>query len=148
MGRHVRERPRDLEKDGRRKRKRGRGSEREKHIEEREGNRNKPSQTWKNPKAEAGPFWGEGHVLLNEDFHQVDVATGGRSVQRCPQLIVLGIHVGTVGKEQLDDFLKVVDAALQGGPRLGQLWAGPQTLGGHAKFPSRGQGEGQGNQPA
>ena len=30
----------------------------------------------------------------------------------------------TVGKEQLDNFLKVVDAALQGGHRQGQLRAG------------------------
>ena len=53
-----------------------------------------------------------GHVLLNEDFHQVDVAARGRGVQGRPQLVVLGIHVCTVGKEQLDNFLKVVDAAL------------------------------------
>ena len=52
------------------------------------------------------------------------MAAGGRGMQRRPQLIVLGIHVGTVGKEQLDNFLKVVDAALQGGHRQGQLWAG------------------------
>ena len=52
------------------------------------------------------------------------MAAGGRGVQGRPQLVVLGIHVGTVRKEQLDNFLKVVDAALQGGHRQGQLRAG------------------------
>lgn len=40
------------------------------------------------------------------------MAAGGRGVQGRPQLVVLGIHIRTVGKQQLDDFLKVVDAAL------------------------------------
>lgn len=62
-------------------------------------------------RGQAGPGR-EGHVLLNEDLHQVDVAAGGCSVQGCPQLVVLGIHVCTMGKQQLDDFFKVVNAAL------------------------------------
>lgn len=66
--------------------------------------------------------WGVwGHVLLHEDFHQVDVAAGGRSMQGRPQLVVLGVHVRTMGEEQLDDLLKVVDAALKGGHRQCQL---------------------------
>lgn len=36
-------------------------------------------------KAGRKPRWGrEGYVLLNEDFHQVDVATGGRRMQGRP----------------------------------------------------------------
>lgn len=70
-------------------------------------------RTWEKPKAEGRLFWGrERHVLLHEDLHQVDVAAGGRGMQGCPQLVVLGVHVRAVGKEQLDNFLKVVDAAL------------------------------------
>lgn len=70
-------------------------------------------RTWKKTKAEGRLFSGkEGHVLLNEDLHQVDVAACGRGMQGCPQLVVLGVHVRTVGKEQLDNFLEVVDAAL------------------------------------
>lgn len=69
----------------------------------------------KKQRQRGGCSWGrEAHVLLNEDFHQVDVATGGRGVQGRPQLVVLCIHIRTVGKEQLDDFLKVVDATLRG----------------------------------
>lgn len=59
----------------------------------------------------------EGHVLLHEDLHQVDVAAGGCSVQGCPQLIVLGVHVCTMGKQQFHDFFKVVNAALGGTQR-------------------------------
>lgn len=83
----------------------------------------------KNQRQREGCSWGrEGHVLLNEDFHQVDVAAGGRGMQGRPQLVVLGVHIGTVGKEQLDNFLKVVNAALQGGHRQGQLPAGPWVV--------------------
>lgn len=85
--------------------------------EREEGNgRQKQNKTNREP-PKAGrrlPRRREGHVLLNEDLHQVDVAAGGRCMQGCPQLIVLGIHVGTMGKEQLDNLLKVVDAALRG----------------------------------
>lgn len=79
----------------------------------------------------------EGHVLLNEDLHQVDVAAGGCGVQGCPQLVVLGVHICTMGKQQLDDFFKVVNAALGGTQRqqsearhgLGPWW-------GHTTLPS------------
>lgn len=54
------------------------------------------------------------HVLLDEDLHQVDVAAGGCSMQRRPQLVVLGVHICTMGEKQLDDFLKVVNATLGG----------------------------------
>lgn len=65
---------------------------------------------------------------MNEDLHQVDVAAGGCSMEGCPQLVVLGVHVGTMGEEQLDNFLKVVDAALGGTYRQSQLQAGPWAL--------------------
>lgn len=55
-----------------------------------------------------------GHVLLNEDLHQVDVAAGGCSVQGCPQLVVLGVHVCTVGEQQFHNLFEVVNAALEG----------------------------------
>lgn len=55
-----------------------------------------------------------GHVLLHEDLHQVDVAAGGCRVQGRPQLVVLGVHVRTVGEQQLDNLFEVVNAALGG----------------------------------
>lgn len=80
----------------------------------------------------------EGHVLLNEDLHQVDVAAGGRGMQGRPQLIVLGVHIGTVGKEQLNNFLKVVDAALRERD-TGRVSSrqGPGPRWGHTRFPLR-----------
>lgn len=80
----------------------------------------------------------EGHVLLNEDLHQVDVAAGGCSVQGSPQLVVLGVHVRTMGKQQLDNFFKVVNAALGGTQR--QQSEARQGLGpwwGHTTLPTR-----------
>lgn len=120
-------------------RRRGSGAGEEKEREEGNG-RQKQNKTNREP-PEAGRRLpgGEGHVLLNEDLHQVDVAAGGRCVQGCPQLIVLGIHVGTMGKEQLDNLLKVVDAALRGakGDR-GRVSSRRAPAPGHASFPSGG----------
>lgn len=82
-------------------------------MQEQRGRGGQQQQPGKPPKAEGRLFWGrEGHVLLNEDFHQVDVAAGGCGVQGRPQLVVLGVHICTMGKEQLDNVLKVVNAAL------------------------------------
>lgn len=81
----------------------------------------------------------EGHVLLNEDLHQVDVAAGGCSVQGSPQLVVLGVHVCTMGKQQLDDFFKVVNAALGGGGtrrRQSEARRGPGPWWGHTTLPT------------
>ena len=116
-----------------RKRKSGRHQMRQKKKREREEmkvkKKKKKIEVEKNQRQREGCSWGrEGHVLLNEDFHQVDVAAGGRGMQGRPQLVVLGVHIGTVGKEQLDNFLKVVNAALQGGHRQGQLPAGPWVV--------------------
>lgn len=66
-----------------------------------------------------------GHVLLNEDLHQVDVATRSCRVQGRPQLVVLGVHVRTVGKQQLDNLFKVVNAALGGTQRQSEVRHGP-----------------------
>ena len=102
----------------------------------------------KRQQAEGRPWLRGGHVLLNEDLHQVDVAAGGRGMQGRPQLVVLGVHVGPVGKEQLDNFLEVVDAALQGGHRQGQLGAAPQVRRRIHQVPLERPREGQGSQTA
>lgn len=52
------------------------------------------------------------HLLLDEDFHQVDVTTRGCCMQGSPQLIVLGIDIGPVAEEELDNLFIVVYAAL------------------------------------
>lgn len=66
-------------------------------------------------------------------------------MQGRPQLVVLGIHIRTVGKEQLDDFLEVVDATLQGGD-TGRVSSrqGPKLWWGHTKFTWRGRKEDSG----
>lgn len=50
-------------------------------------------------------------------------------MQGRPQLIVLGIHVRTVGQQQLDNLFKVVNAALGGKQRQSEVRLGP-CLGG------------------
>lgn len=66
---------------------RGRGSGGREEEEREEGDRRQKQNKTSTELAKAGqkPRWGrEGHVLLNEDFHQVDVATGGRCMQGRP----------------------------------------------------------------
>lgn len=46
-------------------------------------------------------------------------------MQGRPQLIVLGIHVRTVGQQQLDNLFKVVNAALGGTQRQSEVRLGP-----------------------
>lgn len=52
------------------------------------------------------------HLLLDEDLHQVDVATGGCCMQGSPQLVVLGVDIGPMAEEELHYVLIVVYAAL------------------------------------
>lgn len=82
-----------------------------------------------------------GHVLLNEDLHQVDVAARGCRVQGRPQLVVLGVHVRTVGKQQLDNLFKVVNAALGGTQRQSEVRQGPCPGGDTSHTPHKGSQE-------
>lgn len=54
-----------------------------------------------------------GHLLLNQDLHQVDVPTCCCCMEGSPQFIVLCIDVGSVVQEKLDYFFIVVYAALR-----------------------------------
>lgn len=49
----------------------------------------------------------------NEQLHQVQVATGGRSMQGCPAFTVAGIDLGPGFQELLHHLPEVVNAALQ-----------------------------------
>lgn len=51
---------------------------------------------------------------LNKELHQASVATGGSSVQRCPQLTVAGVHAGSSIQQTLHHLHKVINAALTG----------------------------------
>lgn len=53
-----------------------------------------------------------GHLLLDQDLHQVDVSTCCCCMQWCPQFIVLCIDIGPMIQEKLNYLFIVVYAAL------------------------------------
>lgn len=57
-------------------------------------------------------------LLRDKDFDQSGMAARGGGVQRRPQLVVLGVDVGSSVQQDLHHLLVVVDATLGGGTQM------------------------------